>query len=118
MRKVQAAADSGSERARLAIAMFMHRLVMTIGGMAAALGGLDALIFTGGIGEHSSPIRSAVSSQLSHLGIALDANANANPDGDDADITAADGMVPVLVITSREDLSVLAEVKRVLISAT
>jgi acetate kinase len=114
MRKVQAASDAGSERARLAITMFVHRLVMTIGGMAAVLGGLDALVFTGGIGEHSRPIRSAVAEHLGYLGITLDASANENADGVDADITVAEGKVRVLVITAREDLSVLAEVKRVL----
>jgi acetate kinase len=117
MRKVQAAADSGSERARLAIEMFVHRLVMTIGGMAAALGGLDALVFTGGIGEHSTQIRRAVVERLAHLGASLDPKLNDGLDGDhqgDADITAANGRARVLVVTAREDLSVLAEVQRVL----
>jgi acetate kinase len=113
LRKVQAAADAGSERARLAIEIFVHRLVMTIGGMAAALGGLDTLVFTGGIGEHSPAIRRSVADRLGHLGVALDAAANDHADGD-AEVTGGDGDVHVLVIAAREDLSVLAEVKRVL----
>ncbi|MGE3908813.1 MAG: acetate/propionate family kinase [Chloroflexota bacterium] len=113
LRKVEAAADTGSERASLAIGIFVHRLVMTIGGMAAALGGLDALVFTGGIGEHSARTRAAVCERLGHLGIVLDSAAN---DGkpDEGDIAAAEGSARVLVVAAREDLSVLTEVKRVL----
>jgi acetate kinase len=117
MRKVQAAAEAGSERARLAIEMFVHRLVMAIGGMAAALGGLDALVFTGGIGEHSPPIRQAVADRLGHLGVVLDPALNDGAD-DDVDVTEANGRAHVLVVTAREDLSVLAEVRRVLTGAT
>jgi acetate kinase len=113
LRKVQAAADAGAERARLAIEIFVHRLVAAVGGMAAVLGGLDALVFTGGIGEHSAGIRGAVAERLGHLGVAIDASANAQVDGD-ADISADAGRSRVLVIAAREDLSVLAEVKRVL----
>jgi acetate kinase len=113
LRKVQAAADAGSDRARLAIEMFVHRLVAAIGGMAAVLGGLDALVFTGGIGEHSAAIRGAVSERLGHLGVTIDASTNAHAEGD-ADITAAGVRARVLVIAAREDLSVLAEVQGVL----
>jgi acetate kinase len=113
LRKVQAAADAGTDRARLAIEMFVHRLVAAVGGMAAVLGGLDALVFTGGIGEHSAAIRGAVAERLGHLGVTVDSAANAHVDGD-SDIAADAGRARVLVIAAREDLSVLAEVKRVL----
>jgi acetate kinase len=116
MRKVQEAAGAGSDHARLAIEMFVHRLVMTIGGMAAALGGLDTLVFTGGIGEHSPSIRQAVADRLGYLGVALDPALNAGADGD-VDITTSGGRSQVLVITAREDLSVLAEVRRILTGA-
>jgi acetate kinase len=113
LRNVQAAADAGSERARLAINIFVHRLVAAVGGMAAVLGGLDALIFTGGIGEHSAAIRGAVTARLRHLGVALDADANERVRGD-ADVAVSESRARVLVIVAREDLSVLAEVRRVL----
>jgi acetate kinase len=113
MRKVQAAADQGNERASLAIEMFVHRVVATVGGLAAVLGGLDALVFTGGIGEHSPRIRAAVASRLGHLGLAVDADANAHAETD-ADVTTAGSHASILVITAREDLAVLTEIKRVL----
>lgn len=116
LRKVQAAADGGNERARLAIDVFVHRLVTTIGGLAATLGGLDALVFTGGIGEHSTTIRAAAVSNLAYLGASLEQRANEHASGD-ADISPPDSAARVLVVAAREDLSVLAEVKRVLSNA-
>jgi acetate kinase len=113
MRKVQAAADQGNERATLAIEMFVHRVVATVGALAAVLGGLDALVFTGGIGEHSPRIRAAVASRLGHLGLALHADANAQAETD-ADVATAESSSGILVITAREDLAVLTEVSRVL----
>ncbi|MCA1646207.1 MAG: acetate/propionate family kinase [Chloroflexi bacterium] len=91
MREVLAAADQGNVRAALARDMFVHRVVSTIGAMTATLGGLDALVFTGGIGEHSAPIRTAVCARLDYL----------QP-------------FELLVIPAREDLSILREVVRVL----
>jgi acetate kinase len=113
LRHVQAAADAGNPRARLAIEMFVHRLVRAVGALAAVLGGLDALVFTGGIGEHSPRLRAAAAASLGHFGIALDAAANASADAD-AEIAAASSAVRVLVLTAREDLIVLRETVRVL----
>jgi acetate kinase len=113
MRKVLAAADGGNERARLAVELFVHRLVATVGAMAAVLGGLDALVFTGGIGEHSARIRIAAVAPLAHLGLELDASANERGEGD-LDLSAAASRARVLVVTAREDLTVLAELRRVL----
>jgi acetate kinase len=67
----------GGEGARLAVAMFVDRLVQEIGAAAAALGGLDALVFTGGIGENAAPVRAATVQALGWLGLELDAAANA-----------------------------------------
>jgi acetate kinase len=113
MRQVLAAADDGDERARLAVEMFVHRLVAAVGSMAAVLGGLDALIFTGGIGENSPRIRAAVASRLTHLGLELDAVANERYKRDAA-VTTASSPVHALVLKAREDLAMLAEVLRVL----
>jgi acetate kinase len=81
--------------------------------MAAVLGGLDALVFTGGIGEHSARVRDDLARALAYLGLRLDGDRNAAVEGD-TDIAAADSAVRTLVITAREDLAVLREVTRLL----
>jgi acetate kinase len=113
LRAVLAAADGGDERARLAYAMFIHGLVRMVGAMVAVLGGVDALIFTGGIGEHSPRVRRDVAAAFASAGLRLDATANAAPAGD-GDVAPGDAAVRVLVVAAREDLAVLWEVKRVL----
>ncbi len=113
MRKVLEAAGQGHAGARLALDVYAHRLRQTIGGLAATLGGLDALVFTAGVGEHSPDVRAAACRGLEHLGVELDAAANATclPD---ADVAAPGSRVRVLVIATREDLTVVREVVRVL----
>jgi acetate kinase len=114
MRAVLAAAEAGQERAVLAVKMFVHRVVLAVGALTAALGGLDALVFTGGIGEHSAPIRASVANGVFYLGLRLDEDANEQASGD-ADVSTDDSPVRCLVIEAREDLTVLREVKRVLV---
>jgi acetate kinase len=113
LRDVLAAAEAHNERAGLAIDMFVHRVVATIGSMTATLGGLDALVFTGGIGEHGAAVRERVVSKLRFLGAQLDLDRNASV-GSDSDVAHAASAVRVLVITAREDLVVLHEMKRLL----
>src|SRR6266545_1193833 len=113
MREVLAAEVAGNVRARLAVAMFVNRVVATIGAMTAALGGLDTLVFTGGIGEHSAVIRARVTAALEHLGARLDVEQNAAAEPD-ADVAAKGSSVRIMVITAREDLVILRDVKRVL----
>ena len=109
LRAVLAAADGGDERARLAYAMFIHGLVRMVGAMVAVLGGVDALIFTGGIGEHSPRVRRDVAAAFASAGLRLDAAANEAPTGD-VDVAPGDAAVRVLVVAAREDLAVLREV--------
>jgi len=113
MRQVLAAADAGHERARLARDMFVDRLVSTIGGMVATFRGLDVLVLTGGIGEHSAYIRQVACNALVYLGLHLDTDLNAAATTD-ASISLANSAVRVLVIAAREDLAILRIVKRVL----
>jgi acetate kinase len=113
LRAVLAAADRGDERARLAYAMFIHGLVRMVGAMVAVLGGVDALIFSGGIGEHSARVRRDVAAAFASADLRLDAAANEAPAGD-VDVAPSDAAVRVLVVVAREDLAVLWEVKRVL----
>lgn len=112
-RAVQEQAAAGNVEARLAYAMFIHSLVRTVGALVAVLGGLDALAFTGGIGEHSARVRADVMAALSYLGVAIDAHANESR-ADDVDVAARDSRVRLPVITAREDLAILAAVRRVL----
>ena len=114
MRQVLAAANAGQERAVLARDMFVDRLVSGVGAMAATLHGLDALVFTGGIGEHSATIRAAVCDAFSYLGLRLNPESNSASRTDDRDIAHTEGVVRVLVVAAREDLSILRQVKRVL----
>ncbi len=72
MRDVLQAADSGNERARLAVRTFCYRAKKFIGAYLAAMNGADALVFTGGIGEHSAPVRAGICAELDQLGIAID----------------------------------------------
>ena len=113
LRQVLAAADAGNALAQLARDMFVRRIVGSIGAMIGMLSGLDALIFTGGIGEHSDVIRAAVCEPFGYVHLDLDASANVARH-DDADIAAPDSAVRVLVITAREDLSILRHVVQVL----
>jgi acetate kinase len=110
MRAVLAAADTGNQRARLAVDVFVHRAARVAGGLLASLRGLDALVFTGGIGEHSAPIRARIAERLKHVGVAVDDFANAEAQGD-ANISAG-ALVQTLVVTAREDLAILSEVRR------
>lgn len=113
MRDVVAKQQAGDERAALAFNMYTARIREGIGAMAAALGGLDAVIFTDGVGEHMPEVRAAIVDPLAWLGIALDAERNAEAEPD-TDVATADSAVRVLVIHTREDLMVARETRRVL----
>lgn len=110
-REVEAAAGRGDDRSRLALEVYAHRLKMTIGGLAAALGGLDALAFTAGVGEHSSSLRAEVCRSLGFLGVRLDPSRNeaARPD---TEVSAAGSTARTLVLHTREELVIAREVRR------
>jgi acetate kinase len=112
MREILAAVERGEARARLAFEVYAHRLCREIGGMVASLGGMDALVFTAGIGENCSPLRAAVCEQLGFLGIRLDAGKNHHP-AMDSDIAAAESPVRVLVIRADEDWEIARECHRI-----
>jgi acetate kinase len=113
MRQVLEAAAGGHAEARLALAIFTHRLHHVIGGMAATLGGVDALVFTAGVGEHSADVRASACAKLGFLGLELDSAANAacKPD---ADIALKNSKGRILVIATREDVTILREAVRLL----
>jgi len=105
--------ERGDDAARLGFAVYIHRLRKQIAGMAAALGGIDACAFTGGVGEHSAPVRADAVASLAFLGLAVDraANADAEPD---ADISAPDAPSRTLVVAAREDLEMARQVSELL----
>ena len=105
MRQILAAMKSGNDRAKLAFEIFVHRLRSGIGSMVAALDGLDALIFTAGIGENSSEVREAVCARLGYLGLKLDADKNRQSPVD-RDIAARDSKVRVLVVHAHEEWAI------------
>jgi acetate kinase len=112
MRVILAAVESGHERARLAFDIYAHRLVREMGGMLAVLGGLDAVVFTGGVGENCPPLREAAARQLVFVGLKLDPAKNAAPHPD-TDVAAADSAVRVLVIHAEEEWEIARECYRI-----
>ena len=113
MRELLQAASSGHARAALAIAMYVHRIRGAIGSLAATLGGIDALVFTAGVGENSPQIRELVCERLEFLGLRLDSGANATCQPD-ADIATEDSPARILVLQTREELEMLRQVRMLL----
>ena len=97
--------------AGLAVDVYVHYTVKTIGAMAATLGGIDALVFTAGVGEGSAEIRKRVCEKLKYLGLELDSAANETCKPD-ADISMAASKARILVIATREDLTIMRETRR------
>jgi acetate kinase len=116
MREILKAMNEGHLRAHLAFDIYVHRLQAGIGAMVAVLGGIDALVFTAGIGENSPEVRAAACSGLAFLGLQLDATANARPVAD-ADIATPMSPVRVLVVRAQEDWAIAQECWRVMTSS-
>jgi acetate kinase len=113
MREVLERARANEARSTLALAVYLHRLRAAIAAMAAALGGLDALVFTGGVGERAPAIRAGAAGALAFLGVEIDPDENEGGVGD-RDIAATGAKVRTLVIESREDLELARQVRETL----
>lgn len=113
MRDILRAIEAGNPQAKLAFDVYAHRLVREIGSMLAVLGGVDAIVFTGGVGENCSPIRKVACDQLGFLELKLDSTKNARPNPDD-DIAASGSRVRVLVIRAQEEWQIARECYRLL----
>ena len=113
MREILQRIARGDDRAELAFDVYIHRLRALIASMAAAMNGLDALVFTGGVGENAPPVRAAAVAGLRFLGVEIGPTLNASL-APDSDISAPTARVPTLVIKAREDVEVAREVRRVL----
>jgi len=108
MREILAAVQEGHSRAKLAFDIYIHRLTAGIGAMAAVLGGIDALVFSAGVGENSPEVRSATCSKLEFLGLKLNETANTQV-STDRDISTLDSPARILVIQAREDWAIAAK---------
>jgi acetate kinase len=104
-RDLEAAAAKGNRRAALAQEKFAYAVRKYIGAYAAAMGGVDAIIFTAGVGENDGAIRALATEGLSYMGVKLDAEAN-KVRGKEAVISAADSSVKVLLIPTNEELMI------------
>jgi acetate kinase len=113
VRDLQQAARQGDERASLALAVFSYQVRKTIGAFAAAMGGIDAVAFTGGIGENSAALRSLCCEGLEFLGIRLDGAANESGESDRL-VSSAGSRVKVVVLRTNEELIVARETAAVL----
>jgi len=113
LREVRLAAREGDPGARLAVAVHAHRLRREIAAMAAAMNGLDALVFTGGIGEHQPAVRAEAAAGLTFLGVGIDPARN-DVTTSDAEITAPGAAVRTLVVTAREDIEIARQVRAAL----
>ncbi|HUV05882.1 MAG TPA: acetate kinase [Armatimonadota bacterium] len=113
MRDVASKAEAGHERSKLALDIFCYRARKYIGAYAAGMGGLDAIVFTAGIGEHSPSVRAGICSGLEFLGVRIDPEKNRNCDSE-WDISADERGVRVLVIPTNEELAIARETIRVI----
>ena len=104
-KRVLEAAENGNERAQLAADMLEYQLVKLIGSYAAALGGVDAILFTGGIGENAMGLREQVMHDLAYLGVTADLAAN-NSRGEEVRISGADSKVEVWVVPTNEEIMI------------
>jgi acetate kinase len=112
MKAILDAEERGDEQARLAVEVYLHRLRSGIAAMAAATDGLDALVFTGGVGERAQSIRTRAATGLGFLGVAIDPARNAQ--APDVEISAPDAAVRAFVVEAREDLEIARQVRALL----
>jgi acetate kinase len=116
LRDVLAGRAAGDADCALAFDVYLHRLVREIAAMTASTGGLDLLVFTGGVGEHSWQLREAAADALAHLGVAVDRQLNRDTAAD-VDISAADAAARTVVVSAREDLEIRRQVLDLLSAA-
>ncbi|NHA15583.1 acetate/propionate family kinase [Thioalkalivibrio sp. XN279] len=114
MREIGRRAEAGDERAVLALEVFCHRARRHVGALAATLGRLDALVFTGGIGEHRADVRARICAGLEVMGVRLDAARNAEAGPLPAQVQAHDSRATVLVVAADEALQIARETARLL----
>jgi acetate kinase len=113
MRELLTRADADDRQAQVALGVYLHRLRSGIASMAAALGGLDALVFTGGVGERAAAVRELTIDGLGFLGLAIDEERNRAAAGD-ADVSGSRASAATVVLAAREDLEIARQVRALL----
>jgi acetate kinase len=108
IRDIEAGIDAGNEFAELAMEVFCYRIAKNVGALVAAMNGVDAIVFTAGIGENDDVVRRRVCANLTYLGTELDLEAN-NVRGRDAVISTSDSKVKLLAIPTNEELAIARE---------
>lgn len=106
MREIEEAISQGNERAKLALEMYDYRIKKYVGAFTAAMGGLDLLIFTGGVGENQTTTREYVCEDMQYMGIEIDRTLNAKIHGDEALLSTKESKVKVVVIPTDEELMI------------
>ncbi len=114
MREIENAAAEGNERSKLALTMYRYRIKKYVGAYAAAMGGVDLVIFTGGIGENDSDTREVVCSEMEYMGIEFDAPKNAGVRGKELVITKETSKVKVMIIPTNEELVIAEDTQRII----
>lgn len=114
MKTIEEAAADGNERCQLAIEMFSYQMKKYIGAYAAVMGGIDMLVFTGGIGENSVVVRKLAVDGLDFLGLHIDTAKNEHPSGDDFVISPNEAQAKVVVIKANEEKMIALEAERIL----
>jgi acetate kinase len=113
MREVESAAEEGDERAVLALKMYDYRVKKYIGAYAAAMGGVDLLIFTGGIGENGSETRENICRDLEYMGIEFDKTVNNGVRGKELVISKKNSKVTVMIIPTNEEFVIATETREI-----
>ncbi len=113
MREIEQKAAEGNERAALALDMYNYRVKKYIGSYAAAMGGIDILVFTGGIGENASTTRWGSASGLEYMGVHLDADRNSALRGKEGEINTEDSRVKVMVVPTNEELMIALDTEKI-----
>ncbi len=114
MREIDAAAKSGDEKAVLALDMYNYRIKKYVGAYAAAMGGVDIIVFTAGVGENQANMREYVCKSMEWMGVKLDVEKNATIHGEEAVISAPDSKVTVVVVPTDEELMIATDTMNLL----
>ena len=114
MRDIENAAKEGNERAQLALKMYDYRIKKYIGAYAAALGGVDVVVFTAGVGENQTSTRAQACKGLEFMGIKIDEAKNATIHGEEAIISTPDSKVKVVVVPTDEEIVIARDTKELI----
>ncbi len=114
MREIEAAIEAGNKRAKLAEDMYFYRVIKYIGSYVAALGGVDIIVFTGGVGENQPEFRSAVCKSLAYLNVEIDEELNMKTRGDEALLSTPNSKVQITVIPTDEEFMIASDTRSIL----